>query len=296
MIGTQPDYQLLAVFVAVAEQQSFTKAARKLGIGKGTASRAIADLERQLGTELLHRTTHEVALSTAGVALYERTAPHLAALDQAVLKLPERAAEPSGELRISSLRDFGVVVLPDVLAHFARRYPEVRVDLRLTNVRVDLVAQGFDLAILGTVGALKDSSLMARRLGSTGVGFYAAPSYLTRRGKPRRLGEAGHDWIVHPRTGSVLKMSLEVAPRFVIDDALLVRDLVRDGGGIGLLPQFVAAPYVRDGLLEEVPDSDRPSWKAVLYLVYHPSRGQVSRKVIAFRDFLLEWLKESPLA
>jgi DNA-binding transcriptional LysR family regulator len=96
------EYQLLAVFVAVAEQASFTKAARKLGIGKGTVSRAVAQLARQLGAELVHRTTHAVALSTAGTALYERTAAHLAALDQAVQKLPERAAEPSGVLRMTA--------------------------------------------------------------------------------------------------------------------------------------------------------------------------------------------------
>ncbi|HEX5660975.1 MAG TPA: LysR family transcriptional regulator, partial [Polyangiales bacterium] len=88
MAETPVDYQLLAVFVAVAEQNSFSKAARKLGIGKGTVSRAIARLERTVGAELLHRTTHHVALSTAGSALFERAAPHLAALNQAVVKLP----------------------------------------------------------------------------------------------------------------------------------------------------------------------------------------------------------------
>src|SRR5580658_7416823 len=99
MRETPAPLQLIAVFVAVAEQASFTKAAHKLGVGKGTVSRSVSELERQLGTELLHRTTHAVALSTAGVALYERAAPHVAALNAAALKLPERAAEPSGELR-----------------------------------------------------------------------------------------------------------------------------------------------------------------------------------------------------
>jgi DNA-binding transcriptional LysR family regulator len=115
----------------VAEEASFTKSARKLGLGKGTVSRAIASLERQLGAELVHRTTQAVALSTAGTALYERTAKHLSALDQAVQRLPERAEEPSGVLRLTAPNDFSFVVLPEVLAQFARRYPEVQVDLRV---------------------------------------------------------------------------------------------------------------------------------------------------------------------
>ena len=137
MPETQADTQLLTTFVAVADEQSFTKAARKLGIGKGTVSRAIALLEEQLGAELLHRTTHAVALSTAGVALYERVAPHVAALNQAVQKLPERAAVPSGELRMTAPQDVAQVILPEVFTQFARRYPEVRIDLRATNRHVD---------------------------------------------------------------------------------------------------------------------------------------------------------------
>src|SRR5262245_32484260 len=98
MNETPLDYRLLTIFATVAELYSFSKAARKLGIGKGTVSRAIARLEELMGAELIHRTTHDVALSTAGAALYERTAHHLAALDVAVHDLPERATEPSGQL------------------------------------------------------------------------------------------------------------------------------------------------------------------------------------------------------
>ena len=142
MTETLADTHLLTTFVAVADEQSFTKAARKLGIGKGTVSRAVALLEAQLGAELVHRTTHAVALSTAGVALYERVAPHVTALNQAVQKLPERAAVPSGELRMTAPQDIATVILPDVLTQFARRYPDVRVDLRASNRHVDLVAEG----------------------------------------------------------------------------------------------------------------------------------------------------------
>ena len=250
MPETQADTQLLTTFVAVADEQSFTKAARKLGIGKGTVSRAIALLEEQLGAELLHRTTHAVALSTAGVALYERVAPHIAALNQAVQKLPERAAVPSGELRLTAPQDIAQVILPEVLTQFARRYPEVHVDLRVTNLRVDLVAEGFDLAIR-VATKMKDSTLTARRLDIQGLRFYAAPSYVARRGRPKRIGEAEHDWIVHPLTRPALKLPPETVPRLMCDDFLVIRALARDGAGVGMMPRFIGTPYVNEGLLED---------------------------------------------
>src|SRR5882672_9474023 len=125
MTATAIDYDLLAAFVAVAEETSFSKAARRLGITKGTVSRSIARLEDLLGAELVHRNTHKVALSTAGTALYERTAPHLAALDRAVGTMPERSERPSGELRITAPHDFAAILLPELVAQFLVRYPEV---------------------------------------------------------------------------------------------------------------------------------------------------------------------------
>jgi DNA-binding transcriptional LysR family regulator len=291
MVETPVDYQLLAVFTTVAELSSFSRAAQKLGIGKGTVSRAIARLERVVGAELLHRTTHRVALSTAGIALYERTAPHLAALNQAVLKLPERAEEPSGALRITAPSDFGAIVLPAMLAEFARRYPKVSFDVRLSNTRVDLVAEGFDLAIRAGPARMKDSTLTVRRLGAAAADFYAAPSYLARRGRPKHTGDPAHDWILHPFTFSLWKLPRTV--RFLCDDFFTIRDLVREGAGIGALPSFVAEPYLRDGSLELVPSGSRTS--AGQFVLLYPSSGQVPRKVAAFRDYLVERLKKNPL-
>jgi DNA-binding transcriptional LysR family regulator len=291
---TPIDYQLLSIFIAVADETSFSKAARKLGIGKGTVSRAIANLEALVGAELLHRNTHAVALSTAGIALYERTAQHLHALDQAVLKLPERAEEPSGELRITAPLDVGRIVLPDVLAQFSRRYPEIRFHLHITNQQVDLVAEGFDLAIRAAPSAMKNSNLTARKIGGGSIGFWASPAYVARRGKPKHLGDAGHDWILPPQVFAHLKFPKETTCRFLCDDFFLIRELVRDGAGVGVIPSFVAEPYVQEGLLEVIPMHEVPPWTGGLFIVY-PSSGQVPRKVIVFRDFLVERLKKSPL-
>jgi DNA-binding transcriptional LysR family regulator len=293
MKATPLDYGLLATFLQVADAASFSKAAVALGVGKGTVSRAIARLEAQLGVELIHRTTHRVALSTAGLALYERTAPHLVALGHAVGRLPERGEEPSGELRLSAPHDFGVNLLPEVLAEFAVRYPEVTFDVRLTNARVDLVAEGFDLAIRVAGEREKDSTLTARRLGGVASGYYASPAYVARRGEPRAFGESSHEWVVFP-TVLGKRAPRGFRPRFRTDDFFLLRDLLRQGAGVGSLPTFLAAPYVARGELVAVLPREHRRGGGGYFIVY-PSSGQVSRKVSAFRDFLVERVRARPL-
>jgi DNA-binding transcriptional LysR family regulator len=189
--------------------------------------------------------------------------------------------------------DIALVILPEVLTQFARRYPEVRVDLRATNRHVDLVAEGFDLAIRAAT-KMKDSTLTARRLAIGGLGFYAAPSYVARRGRPKRIGDAEHDWIVHPLTRAALKLPPETVTRFMCDDFLVIRALARDGAGVGMMPRFIGTPYVNEGLLEDVRLAEPASLRAGLYLVW-PSSGQVPRKVVAFREFFVEWLRKAPM-
>lgn len=292
---TQIDYQLLSMFIAVADESSFSKAARKLGLGKGTVSRGITRLEETLGTQLIHRNTHTVALSTAGIALYERTAHHLQALDQAVMKLPDRAEQPSGELRITAPLDFGRILLPEVLAQFSRRYPDIYFTVHITNENVDLVAEGFDLAIRAVANTLEDSNLTARRLGNATIGIYASPAYVARRGKPKTLGDESHCWILPPQILAHLKVPKNSVCRFTCDDFFLIRELVCDGAGVGAMPTFVGAPLVQEGLMEALVINDLPTWRGGLFLVY-PTSSQVPRKVTAFRDFLLERLKKTPLA
>jgi DNA-binding transcriptional LysR family regulator len=284
---TPIDVRLLVVFVAVADAKSFSKAAQALHLTKGTVSRSIARLEEIVEADLFHRTTHSVALSTAGTALYERCGPHITALKHAVKQLPEHDEEPSGELRLTAPPDFGAVVLPSILAEFALRFPAIRFDVVLTHAFVDLVGEGIDVAL--RFGAnLTDSSLIARRLGRVGMGFYASASYLARRGTPRSLRDDKHDWVVPSGARPRFGLPRDLACRVQCDDFLFVRELLREGAGVGLLPAADAEPYVRQGLLTRVAissfDSTAIGWA---YLVY-PSSGQVSRKVTAFRDFLVD--------
>lgn len=282
--------ELLLIFAAVAEESSFSKAAINLGLAKGTVSRGISRLEALVGAELLHRTTHHVAMSTAGAALYERITEHLKALRAAIGDLPEAEAEPSGLLRIAAAPDFGAILLPAIIAGFSRRYGKVRFDVRLAGREVDLVKEGFDLAIRVSSGALKDSSLKVRRLGHNAAGFYAAPTYLARRGKPKTLNDPAHSWIVHTGVARQLKLDPKKITYFV-DDFFLARDLMRDGVGVGVLPSFVARSYVQEGLLEEV----APKCPAILaghLVMLYPSSGQTSLKVKAFGDFLVSALRK----
>jgi DNA-binding transcriptional LysR family regulator len=289
------DLNLLALFSAVAETASFSEAARKLRVPRSSVSRNVAELESALGVQLFNRTTRKVALTTAGVALHARVAPQLAALQDSVGSLPERAELPSGALRVSAAPDFGVTVLPEVLAGFAVRYPAVTLDVRLASRIVDLVAEGFDLALRIKNGRLADSSLVARRLSSIDIGLYAAPDTLARQ-PPIRSPEdtAGHDWITFrgepppppfPRPAR--------APRLDADDMMLVHEMARAGLGLAFIPPFLARADVTGGRLVRV----LPRFAirtGTLYFV-HPAARKVPAKVVAFRDYLVEYIAAHPL-
>jgi DNA-binding transcriptional LysR family regulator len=288
------DLNLLTVFEAVARTSSFSAAAKELGLPKSSASRAVARLEDALGLQLLFRTTRHVSLTAPGTALYDRITPLLRQVRSALGELPEREEAPSGTLRITAPVDLGVLFLAEVVTRYTARYPGVSVDVHLTGRVVDLVGEGFDLAL--RVGArLQDSTLVARRAAQILLHHYASPLYLARRGTPRSEADLpGHD-VVAFRGG---EQKLRVpgaraaaggpAPRIVCDDLLFVRDAVRAGAGLGLLPDFVAEPDVVAGRLVRIlPRVERlAGWLHVVT----PAAKHVPRKVAAFRDLVLELL------
>ncbi len=290
------DLNLLPIFVAVAETSSFSAAAAKLGIPKSTISRGVASLEDAMGVRLFHRTTRQVSLSTAGDALLERSAPLLAALQQSVSDLPELQEQPSGVLRVTSPIDFGSAVLADLVAKFTARYSALQIDLRLSNAVVDIVAEGFDVAFRISSRPLKDSSLVAQKVGTVALQLYAAPSYVARRGLPRVPEELdGHAWVGFRGTdrlrltGSDKAVTVEPRGRIVCDDMFFVQAALRAGAGIGALPNFVAAADVAAGNLV----CALPRWSGLagqLWLV-SPGGRHPPRKVTAFRDFAMEALR-----
>src|SRR3954469_12804693 len=195
-MGVTIDVALLARFVEVAEAASFSAAARTLGTTTATVSRSIAKLEESVGSRLFHRTTRRVSLTTAGTALYERTAAHVRALAHATKELPEHQSEPAGTLKLTAPYDLGATFLGSVIARFIARYPKVQVEAEFSSRAVDVAAEGFDVALRGDSAKNKDTSLTARRLVEKGeLSLYASQSYLARRGSPRGVASPDHDWL-----------------------------------------------------------------------------------------------------
>jgi DNA-binding transcriptional LysR family regulator len=289
------DLNLLPLFSIVAETASFSEAARKLGVPRSSVSRGVAQLEAAVGVQLFNRTTRKVALSTAGAAFYERIAPQVSALEQSIGSLPERDQMPSGELRVTAAPDFGVVVLPEILAGFSQRYPAVNVDVHLTGKLIDLVADGFDAALRITNRRLADSSLVARRLANLELGLYAAPAYLARRGEIRSVADtADHDWVSFRGTGQAGPFPKPSRrPRLGGDEMLFVYGAVLAGVGIALLPSFLTTGDVAAGRLTRLlPRYTSPT--GALYFV-HPSGAKPPKKVTAFRDYIVEFIAAHPM-
>lgn len=272
---------LVSVLVAVGETASFSAAAQRLGVTTGTVSRSIARLEALAGAQLVHRTTRHVSLSAAGQALFERSASHVRSIEAALKNLPEGQQEPAGTLCLTAPPDLGVTLLPDVIARFVSLYPQVRVHLDIGNRKVDLVAEGFDLALRASTGKEKDSSLVRSRLMPIEMRFYASPSYLARRGSPREQWSGDHDWIGFFPASKHPRIPVGFEPRVASNDMLFVREATRAGVGIGLLPNFVGDPLVASGALSTV--LTRVRFASASFIMLHPP-GPVPRKVTAFRE------------
>lgn len=294
------DLSRLDVFIAVAETASFSGAGSRMGVPKATVSRAIARLESALGQQLFYRTTRRVTLTRAGESLYKRASPPVAALRQVVSTFAAQQEQVSGVLRVTAPNDLGTAFLADAAADFCARHPTVRLDLELTSRHVDLVGEGFDVA-LRAAGRLADSSLVARKLADVDLYLVAAPAYLARRGTPRTARQLeGHDTVqfrafrgpLHLRT-SGRSVVCRLAVRMVADDLSFVREAVRAGAGVGLLPSFLVRADLAAGTLVRVLPRCTVQ-QAALYLV-HPAARHVPPKVIAFRDVVLEWLAKHPL-
>ncbi len=287
------DLNLLSVFEAVARTSSFSAAAKELGIPKSSASRGVARLEDALGVQLLFRTTRRVSLTAAGTELFDRVTPLLRSMKGAVAGLPEREEVPTGTLKVTAPVDLGVVFLAELVTRYTARYPAVAVDLHLTGRVVDLVGEGFDVA-LRVATRLEDSSLVVRRAAPVLLQLFASPVYLARRGTPRAEAELeAHDQVLFRGGPQQLRVGGQrpggAPPRVACDDLLFARDAVRAGAGIGLLPTFLAEPDVLAGQLVRVlPRLERLAGS--LYVVT-PAARHVPSKVAAFRDLVVETLK-----
>lgn len=280
----------LRVLVKVVEAGSFTRAAEVLGSPRSQVSRVIAQLERDLGVTLLERTTRTMSVSEAGRAVHERALSVLATLDDTRRVLAQAQAEPRGLLRLTCSVEFGIAVVGAWIEEFLERHPQVTAEVEYASREIDLVHEGFDLAIRS--GPLPDSSLVARPLGELTHGLYASPAYLRAQGRPRRPEDlAQHQLVLFtgagPRTSWTLhrgaeRETLKVAPlaRLRVNTGASVRSALLRGLGIGQLPTVVADEWVRAGALVPVLMPWRPAPLPV-FAVY-PSHRYLTPKVKAF--------------
>lgn len=293
------DLNEVSTFVKVVEAGGFTAAAEELELPKSTISRRIARLEERLGVRLLERTTRKMRLTEAGQAYFDQVSVPIATLHTASAAAEEQQDVPRGLLKLTAPVDLGHAFLPDLLVRFTKRYPELHVQVELSGRLVDLIREGFDVAL--RAGKLEDSSLVARRLGGTGIALYASPKYLATRGTPKSPEQLrAHDFVIH--TGVISngrlplvgpngeQKAIEVEGALSGNDFTFVLRAIEAGGGIGLLPKFSARRACADGALVAV----LPEWTrdgGGLHIVY-PSARFLPAKTKVFRDFVLEMLDE----
>lgn len=253
-----PDFEGLALFAKVAEERSFAGAARALGVSVATVSRAVARLEDRLGARLLNRTSRQLALTEFGASLAERAGEVFRLAEEAEGAAREQSAQPRGLVRLAVPMSFGLRWVAPLLPEFFRRYPEVQVDLHLSDATVDIVGDGFDAAL--RIAVLPDSSLVARKLSPVARLVVAAPAYLERHGTPAHPADLqGHaclgyayrarsdTWQFTNAAGEEASVRPRGPLRVTNSDALVPTVLA--GLAICELPEFIAADYVRDGRL-----------------------------------------------
>ena len=191
------DLNHVGIFVRVVEAGSFTAAAADLGLPKSSISRRVTALETTLGTRLLQRTTRRLRLTDAGERYFRQTRAALTSLDEAASELADQGREPRGLVRVTAA-NFGDGALAEVITAFSQRYRGIHVDLTITGRRVNVIEEGFDLAV--RAGFLEDSTLVARRVAQSELKLYASPDYLARRGTPRRLADVAEHECVRYRS------------------------------------------------------------------------------------------------
>ncbi len=295
------DLNDMMVFRTVVEQGSFTKAANSIGLPKSNISRKISRLEEKLGVLLLERTTRSLRLSDIGQIYYEHCVRIHEEINSAQGCVEAMAAVPKGWLKICASVTVGQALLAGQLADFYEAYPQVNLDLRLTNRRIDLIEEGFDLAI--RVGPSADSNLISKRLCSVNLHLYASPQYLAQHDTQEPLNSpanlAQHNCLYmstgqqKPRwqlSGQQEKKYQEIKPTFISDDFNVVLQMTLAHQGIALLPDYLCQQHTKENTLVRVLDKPMDEWvgnSIEVYAVYASRKG-VTPKLRVLLDYLAQ--------
>lgn len=292
----------VAIFVCVVQSGSFTAAAQRLNLSKSVISRYVTRLEDRLGARLLTRTTRRLNLTEVGRVFYERSRLGLEAIDSAEEEVSVLQGEPRGTLRVNSPMSFGILHIAPATADFMDRYPDVVVDMSFDDRQVDLIEEGFDIAV--RIAADLDPGLVARRVGPCRHALVASPEYLDRHGTPRTPKDlARHNVITYRyqqspwewefRAPGAAPVSVPVTGRLQMNNSLAIREAVLGGVGIARTPTFLVGHDLRQGRLRAL----LPEYQLLelsIYLVY-PQRQHLAPKVRAFIDFMVDRFSGTPV-
>lgn len=285
----------MAVYVRVVEDGGFSAAARSLSLTPSAVSKLIGRLEARLGVRLMHRTTRSLSLTHEGVAFYQRAARILRDIEEAEESVSGVAGIPRGPLRVNAAVAFATYQLVPLLPQFVDHYPEVRLELSVTDRVVDLVEEGVDVAV--RIGARTDSSLVSRRLAEDHRVICAAPAYLQRRGIPQQpadllhheclawIGNQGglNDWPFHGVDGPY---ALPAHGRLEVNNGETLYEMTVAGLGIGRIAEFRVAEDIRSGRLVPLLQEHHREEPLPIHAVY-PHRRHLLPRVRVFVDFLL---------
>ena len=288
------------MFVRVIEAGGFTEAARRAGVSKSAVSKQISALEQRLGARLLNRTTRRVSPTEIGLAYFDRAVRVLADAEEADAIAAALQGSPRGELRVSAPQSFGTLVIAPAVADFIAEHPEVRVHMTLDDRYVELISEGFDLAI--RIGALEDSTLRARRIAETKLQLVASPDYLKRKGAPRGVDDlaehdllhysylaSGRSWrLIGP--GGVERQVRASGPLTVNNGSALITAVER-GLGIALSPDFICRESLNAKRITQILPDATPEPLGI-WAVTPPGRF-MQPKVSAFIEFLSHYLRVS---
>ncbi|CTQ53641.1 D-malate degradation protein R [Roseibium album] len=288
--------ECMRAFVAVVETGSFTKAGEKLATSKTLASKKVQALENHLGSRLLNRTTRSLSLTESGRLFHDRCLQVLDDLDELEALMQNQVAEPRGKLNITAPSTFGEMYVAPLMPKFRQRHPDVTIDLSLTDRHVDLVDEGFDVAV--RIGELPSSGLIARKLAPAPVHVCATPAYLEKHGRPTHPNDLlQHQCVIDSnfRNGTSWpfregenRFSVSVKGVLSANSARAVKAYVLADTGLALCPSYVALEELQNGLLEPVL-TEFNSFDLNVYALYNSKRN-LAPKVRAFVDFLAQEL------
>jgi DNA-binding transcriptional LysR family regulator len=294
------DLNDIVVFTKVVETKSFTGAADVLGLPKSTVSRKLAQLEERLGVRLVQRTTRKLALTDIGEAYYTRCARIVADVAAAEQLVTDMQATPRGRVRVSASVDLSTTYLGGIIADFVEHHPDINVELDASDRLVDLIEEGFDLAV--RIGPLAESSLIARKLTTIDLALCASPAYLATNGAPQHVEELdAHDHVLFTPTSRNQAWTLvngdatyefSRPARFASNNYAAVRDVVRANGGIAVLSDFMIASDLASGALVRV----LPQWRtrpAEVHAVY-PARQNLPPRLTYFLNHLAKAFSRPP--